>query len=126
MKTLQGVRIAVTRAAKQSSELAKPLEAAGAQVLMCPLITVEPRRLDGDLHRMLDRLTDYDWIVLTSVNGVEQFIKLVRTNLPNSVEVLGERRFACVGPATAQALAGYGLPTHAMPDEFVGERVAAA
>ncbi|HEY0809468.1 MAG TPA: uroporphyrinogen-III synthase [Longimicrobiales bacterium] len=126
MKTLQGVRIAVTRAAKQSSELVRRLEAAGAQVLVCPLITIEPRRLDADLHRMLDRLTDYDWIVLTSVNGVEQFIKLVRANLPNSADVLGERRFACVGPATAQALAGYGLPTHAMPDEFVGERVAAA
>jgi uroporphyrinogen III methyltransferase / synthase len=122
---LEGIRIAVTRAAAQSSELATPLEAAGAHVVVCSLIKVEPRAMDADLQHVLDRLGDYDWIVLTSVNGVEQFMKLLHT-LESGPRALQQCRFACVGPATARALTRYGRVADVMPDEFVGEAVAGA
>lgn len=125
MKTLEGVRIAVTRAAKQSSELAGPLELAGAQVLLCPLIKVEPRPFDADIQHVVDRLGDYDWIVLTSVNGVDQLMRLVEPT-PTGLATLQDCKFASVGPATSRALARWGFVTDAMPVDFVGESVGAA
>jgi uroporphyrinogen III methyltransferase/synthase len=123
-KPLAGVRVAVTRPAPQSSELAAPLAAAGADVLVCPLIKIEPRPRDAAVHGVLDRLNEYDWIVLTSANGVDEFMRLVADERGGTPE--WRARFACVGPATARALANYGIPTSVMPVEFVGESVAAA
>jgi uroporphyrinogen III methyltransferase/synthase len=121
---LGGLRVAVTRPAPQSTELAEPLRAAGAQVLVCPLIKIESKPLDVAGVRALERLSEYDWIVLTSVNGVEQFMKLVERTA--GLVTLHSSRFACVGPATARVLSKYGFAADVMPPEFVGESVAAA
>jgi uroporphyrinogen III methyltransferase/synthase len=121
---LARVRVAVTRPATQSAELAEPLAAAGAHVLICPLIKIQPKAADAAVQRLLGRLGSFDWIVLTSVNGVDQFMKLVE-RAPGGRAVL-RARFACVGPATARSLATFGFATDVMPAEFVGETVAAA
>jgi uroporphyrinogen-III synthase len=121
---LAGVRVAVTRPAVQSSELADLLAAAGAQVLVCPLIKIRPRAKDADVLRVLARLGEYDWIVLTSVNGADEFMKLLAG--PADGHAALRARFACVGPATAAALAKYGFATAVLPAEYVGESVAGA
>jgi uroporphyrinogen-III synthase len=121
---LGGIRIAVTRPEPQSAELAEPLAAAGAQVLVCPLIRIEAKADDAIVQGVLDRLADYDWIVLTSVNGVDQFMKLIEAT-PGRRSAL-RARFACVGPATVRALSKYGFAADVMPTEFLGESVAGA
>ena len=71
MKPLTGSRIAVTRAANQAEELALPLEEAGATVYRCPLIRIEPYAVDDRMRSVLQTLGDFDWLIFTSVNGVE-------------------------------------------------------
>ena len=112
--SLSGVRVAVTRARAQAAEIAEPLRAAGADVLLCPLIRIEPCEIDA--------LPEADWIVFTSVNGVECFMNAVEARGVN----LERSRFACVGPATTERLQRYGFRAEVVPAVHTGEAVAAA
>ncbi len=116
------MRIAVTRAATQANELAKGLEQAGADVVVCPLIRFEPVALEM-ARRVLHTLDEFSWLIFTSSNGVDQFMRVLAEAKLNAAVLTG-KRVACVGPATAATAAGYGLTTDVMPDDFVGEAVA--
>jgi len=72
-KPLEGRTVIVTRAASQAEELSKLLEDYGAKVIACP--TIEIRELDNyeRLDEALDHLYGYDWLILTSTNGVGFF-----------------------------------------------------
>jgi len=87
------VKVVVTRAEAQSAPLAARLEALGHEVVHCPLVRVEPL---GD--EPLD-LAAYDWVVVTSVNGAAELARRL---------VAAPRRFAAIGPATADALRAHG------------------
>ena len=125
MKSLQGIRIAVTRALSQSEELAAPLRAAGATVHTCPLIRIENTVDRAQWQRVKGRLGEYGWVVFTSVNGVEQFVRHLHAN-GLALHVLAKARIACVGPATAVAAEQHGLPVAAIPDVFTGAAIAGA
>ncbi len=125
MKRLDGVRIAVTRAAAQSAELTGPLEAAGARVFVCPLIRITGSVDEVLAERVLRGLREFSWIVFTSVNGVEHLMQLLRDRRIDA-EVLRSKKIACVGPATAAAAERYALPVTVIPDDFVGVAVAGA
>lgn len=116
MKPLQNVRIAVTRAVQQAEELAVPLRALGATVRVTPLIRIVPAE---DLA--LPDLTQFDWIVFTSANGVAEFVARAHDALDGL-----RAKIACVGPATAAAAARHGLVTDAMPHEFMSDALADA
>ena len=124
MRPLTGVRIAVTRPAQQSAELAEPLAAAGADVLLCPLVRVQST-LDADQwRRVREQLPDFSWLVFTSTNGVEQFAALLgRAGLAATAL---NCRVACVGPATAKAAEANGFVVDLIPDQYVGSAVAEA
>jgi uroporphyrinogen-III synthase len=125
MKPLTGVRIAVTRPAHQSAELAGPLAAAGADVRLCPLVRVESTLDAEQWRRVCTQLPEFSWLVFTSTNGVEQFVaRLGEAGL--SASVLDRCRVACVGPATAKAAESNGFVVDLIPDQFVGSAVADA
>ena len=58
------MKVVVTRARGQEGELVAQLESLGHEVVHCPLVEVEPL---GD--EPIDA-SGYDWLVVTSVNGV--------------------------------------------------------
>ena len=66
-RPLYGVRIVVTR--PESKSLADELERLGAEVTIVPLIEIRPAE-GRALEDAIDTMSSYDWIVLTSVNGV--------------------------------------------------------
>src|SRR5258708_21529461 len=68
---LSGWRILTTRASKQSDGLAKPLREMGAEVVEIPTIEIKPPRSFKALDAALRNISKYDWLILTSVNGVE-------------------------------------------------------
>ena len=123
MNELHGVRIAVTRAFGQSDDLAAPLEAAGATVYVCPLIRIEKTIDYAQWQRIKGRLGDYEWVIFTSINGVEHFAELLHT-AGVAVDALGKSRIACVGPATATAAEKHGFVVAALPEVFKGAAVA--
>src|SRR5579863_3715427 len=68
---LQGVRVLVGRARHQAGALSAELRKLGAQVLEIPFIEIRNPRSFRPLDSALKNLNTYDWLILTSVNGVE-------------------------------------------------------
>jgi uroporphyrinogen-III synthase len=96
---LAGRRIVVTR--PESQRLAGELERLGAEVTVVQLIEIRPAEDRRSLEEAVARLSTYDWIVLTSVNGVAA----VREGLPT----LAGPKVAAVGPVTAEAIREHGV-----------------
>lgn len=119
---LRGLRVLVTRTRKQAGTLSAMLRREGATVLEVPTIEIRPPRSWSDLDQALCRHESFDWLILTSVNGVEALVERCRKQqLP--VRRLNRLKIAAIGPATRQALEGYGLKVNAVPSEYVAEAV---
>lgn len=111
---LAGRRIAVTRAREQASELAAKLAAFGAEVLELPLIDVAKAVDQDTLAEVLTEFGSYDWIVFTSANGVRFFFEEFH-RVFDDIRALGALRFACVGDATAKAVAEQHIRVECQP-----------
>jgi uroporphyrinogen-III synthase len=96
---LYGVRIVITRPEAQS--LASELERLGAEVTIVPLIEIRPAE-GRALEDAIETMSSYDWVVLTSVNGVAA----VADGLAG---LTGDTRVAAVGPVTAAAIREHGV-----------------
>lgn len=120
--SLAGRRIAVTRARPQAEELAAPLRELGADVLLAPLIRIEETPQTPELLRALAAGRSYDWVVFTSVNGVDLFAEACR----RAGGDLRRGRVACVGPATAEAARRHGLEPVLVPSAHTGRALADA
>lgn len=94
------MKVIVTRPRDQAGPLVARIEALGHEVVECPLIEIvsmgdEPVDTSG-----------YDWVVLTSPNGAEQFAQRRRGSLP---------KLAAIGPGTAETLRAQGLEPELVP-----------
>jgi uroporphyrinogen-III synthase len=112
---LDGRTIVVTRAAEQAGRLVSRLTELGATVVEAPTIGIaEP--LDGGaaLAAAVHALDRYDWIVLTSTNGVERFLRAAGGPVFRG-------KVAAIGPGTADALTSAGVAPALVPARFVAE-----
>ena len=117
---LSGLRIMVTRADGQAEALVKALAAQGADPIACPVIVIEAIEVDT---RSLDDLADYDWLVLTSANGVDRLVELLRRA---GLEFPAHIKVAVIGPETAARSRAAGIQPALVPERFVAEELAAA
>ncbi len=116
-RPLFGRRVVVTRARAQASTLTGALRALGADVIEAPAIEiVDPDDGGAALRDAVARIGSYDWLVLTSPNGVERTF----AHIPDA-RVLGGVQVAAVGTGTAAALARHRVVADLVPDAFVGE-----
>jgi uroporphyrinogen III methyltransferase / synthase len=123
-RPLFGQRIVVTRASAQAGGLRARLAELGADVVDVPALRIEP--LDAaPLRAALDRLADFDWLVLTSQNAVALLWDALRGG-GRDARALASCRIACVGRSTAEALLARGLAADVVPDRYVAEAVLAA
>jgi uroporphyrinogen-III synthase len=124
-RPLAGHHIAITRAAEQAPALARRLERLGARVTTLSTIGIEPLQDTRQLDAAIGDLGSYDWIVLTSVNGVRAFAQ----RLAACGRTWADRqraRVAVIGPATAEALKSCGVTPDLMPEEYVAEAILAS
>ncbi len=63
----------ITRARAQASGLVAELNRLGVQCIEIPTIKIAPPEDKKPLEAAIDNLDQYDWLVLTSVNGVKFF-----------------------------------------------------
>ena len=124
-RPLMGKTIVVTRAREQASDLVNRLSALGAECLECPTIKVIPPDDNYPLEAAVARLADYDWLVFTSVNGVNFFFKCLFAQ-GKDVRALHQLRTAVIGPATAQRLLDFGLKSDIVPESYRAESVVKA
>jgi uroporphyrinogen-III synthase len=134
---LKGIRILVGRARHQAGNLSKELRKNGAQVIEIPFIEIRKPRSFRQLDSALRNLESYDWLILTSVNGVEaMWERLAKLGL--SVELHREEhasraarrnqqakrlRIAAIGPATKKAIEQRGVSVSIVPEQYVAESV---
>ena len=124
-RPLLGKQIVVTRARKQASGFLKMLSNAGAECLECPTIEVVPPPSWDALDKAISRLSDYDWLIFTSVNGVSFFFERLFGSDRDS-RALQHIHVAAIGPATAQRLMDFGIRCDIIPENYRAESVVAA
>jgi uroporphyrinogen-III synthase len=119
---LRGVRVLVGRARHQASALSSELRKRGAKVFEIPFIEIRKPRSLKPLDSALKNLDGYDWLIFTSVNGVEaMWERLAKLRLPKTS--LKNMRIAAIGPATKQAIEQRGGKVDVVPKEYVAESV---
>ena len=125
-KPLFGRRVVVTRARAQAGELSRELETLGAAVFEFPTIDIKPPENFGPLDEAIRNLDSFDWIVFTSVNGVQAFVERLEHHGLDLRVVPRWAKLAAIGPATAQRVEGAGLRVDVTPDEYRAEALIGA
>ncbi len=124
-RPLMGRRIVVTRAREQASDLVKRLSDLGAECIECPTIETVPTDDTKPLDTAIDNLSSYEWLIFTSVNGVNFFFnRLFEKN--KDVRALNHVHTAVIGPATAKRLFDFGLKSDIVPESYRAESVVKA
>lgn len=124
-QSLAGRTIVITRARAQAAEFVTELEHYGARVLLCPTIEIgEPESYER-LDEAIGHLYGYDWIIFTSVNGVDYFLRRMETR-SHQIDELDALHICAIGDATAERLTAANVHVDVIPDEFKAEGVFAA
>jgi uroporphyrinogen III methyltransferase/synthase len=123
-RPLFGRRIVVTRSREQAPELVEMLEERGADAIQAPTIRIAPPDDLEALDRACAMAGTYDWIVFTSVNGVDHFMRRLLT--VGDIRDLKGVRICAIGPSTAERVARHGIRVDAVPEENRGEAVVGA
>lgn len=119
---LHKVRVLVGRARHQASALSNELRKLGATVLEIPFIEIRRPRSFKALDSALRNLDRYDWLILTSVNGVQaMWLRLAKLGLTRTK--VKHLRIAAIGPATKKAIEQHGARVDVVPKEYVAESV---
>jgi uroporphyrinogen-III synthase len=119
---LAGVRVLVGRARHQASALSTGLRERGADVVEIPFIEIRKPRSYQGLDAALKNLRGYDWLILTSVNGVEAlWARLSKLRLAKSKP--RHLKIAAIGPATKKAIEQRGMKVDVVPKQYIAEWV---
>ena len=121
-RPLTGTRILVGRARHQAGSLSSDLRSLGASVIEIPFIEIRKPQSFAPLDEALKNLKTYDWLILTSANGVEaMWQRLRKLRIPRTK--LKHLQIAAIGPATKKAIVKHGLKVKMVPEEYVAESV---
>lgn len=115
-KPLFGRNICITRSKGQSGNLKNKLRILGAEVT--EINSIKFIETKSNLDAYIEMLEHYDYIVLTSVNGVEMFFEHLIEKKYDIRKL--KAKFAVVGKATRKALESRGIPAFVMAREFMG------
>lgn len=122
-KPLLGKTIVVTRARQQASQSACLMAEAGAEVMQFPTISINPLDDYSETRKEIAKLSEYDWVVFTSVNGVKYFWEQME-DMGKDSRALGTCLISAVGPATAEELHKKGIVPDFIPERYVAEEIA--
>jgi len=126
--------VLVTRPRAQAGKLRDRLVGLGAEVTVQAAIEIAPPHDWARVDDALSRLSEFDWLVFSSTNGVSFLFE--RLDLLNRTENRGaEPRQACelvpaglklaaIGPGTAEELKKFQLHADFVPQEFRAEALA--
>jgi uroporphyrinogen III methyltransferase/synthase len=117
-RPLFGKRIVITRARDHAGELARQLQELGADIFEFPTIKIEPVANAVPI----DHVGKYDWIVFTSVNGVEMLFERLDESGRDARDFSGVK-LCVIGSATRDAVKKRFLNPDLMPDKYDAEHV---
>ncbi len=119
---LFGRTIVATRDAAGNAEFAKKILDRGGNPVAFSTIAIQPLTDGNEFLRVLTHLSDYDWVIFTSPNGVRVFFEAMAA-LGKDARVFASNRLATLGVKTAAALAQYGIKADFVPTVFTGREL---
>lgn len=123
-KPLFGRKILVTRARHQASILSHKIEGAGGSAVEFPTIEIQPVDNGDSLKNMYESMNNYQWLIFTSVNGVEVFLEKLKY-YEKDIRTIGKAKICAIGEATKKALEACYLKVDFIPDKYVAEALIA-
>ncbi len=115
------MRVLITRPRTQAASFAAALHDLGIETVYFPTIDIKPMQDNTCLDTALYQLDSYEWVVLTSVNAADTFIKrMADLGVKSPARDL---RFAVVGPKTAARLINAGITPDFTPEQYVAEAI---
>jgi uroporphyrinogen III methyltransferase/synthase len=119
-RPLAGRTVVITRARAQSAEFVSELERLGARVVSCPTIEIVEPESYALMDEAIENLYGYDWLIFTSVNGVDYFLRRLE-KLGHDAGGLDELRVCAIGEATAVRLREAQVHVDVIPEQFKAE-----
>jgi uroporphyrinogen III methyltransferase / synthase len=116
-------RIGITRPVAQAGSAIERVLALGGEPVLLPTIQISPPESWRDVDAAIPRLHEFDWLIFTSVNGVESFLGRI-WDIGGDARKLGTLRIAAIGPATGRALRQFGLRPNLVPQSYRAESLA--
>jgi len=117
--TLRGLRILVTRSGEQEERLCAMIRKRGGIPISFPTVRMVPPGDSAPLDEAIDRLSSFDWLLLTSANAARFFLERVAARgdgrLPEALRV------AAVGPGTRGEIRERGFPVHLTAGKHTAE-----
>ncbi len=121
---LFGKRVLVTRAREQAGDAASRLRERGADPVVVPTIEIHPPSDPGAMIDAVQAMPGrYDWVVLTSANGVDKLCAEI-TRQGKDARAFGGMKVAAIGPGTARALERCGIVADIVAKEHRQEGLA--
>jgi uroporphyrinogen III methyltransferase/synthase len=117
---LSGKTILMTRSVGQSSQFTELLQQQGATVIETPALEIVPPSSWEALDQAIEQLSTFDWLILTSTNGVDAFFERLAAQ-GKDARALAEIKIAVVGQKTATSLQQRGLQPDFIPTDFVAD-----
>jgi uroporphyrinogen III methyltransferase/synthase len=112
---LTGIVVLVTRASGQAAQLVSKLNSLGARVYAIPAIETEPLSKPSGLKEALLKISEYDHLVFTSVNGVYFFLRHLEKTGTSPAQL---PQALCVGPKTAETWRKAGGIVSVVPEKY--------
>ena len=119
---LRGKRILVTRARSQALSLVQRIESLGGEVVEFPTIEIRPPESYDPLDQAINQIGCYDWLIFTSVNGVEQFLNRFE-KLGKNIADLAGIEVGAIGPETAKRLTAAQIQPSLVPKQYQAEGI---
>jgi uroporphyrinogen III methyltransferase / synthase len=121
-RPLHGKKVVVTRARAQASELARRLEALGAEPIELPAIRIEPLIDSEEVRSAVEALHTYALVCVTSPNGARILFEAMAEQ-GRDARALANASVAAIGAGTEAALAAGGILADIVPERFVAEEL---
>lgn len=116
-------KIVLTRDPIGNAEFSAKLIAKMAEPIELPVTKLKSLTDSSAFVKTLAKVSEYDWVVFTSANGVETFFNAL-AKLGKDARVFGQAKIACIGDRTAEKLARFGLKADFIPDKFTSNDLA--
>lgn len=117
---LFGKRIVITRSREQAGVLRDALVELGAETLELPTIEIRDPSSWEPLDRAIRRLEEFDYLLVTSSNGVRSFLARLEA-CGRDVRALKGLQIGAIGPATAAEFSKTGIKVDFVPREYQAE-----
>lgn len=121
-KPFFGKRVVVTRSREQASDLSRRIEEMGGEAWEFPAIEIADPDDFGPMDEAIARIDSYQWLIFTSVNGVDSFFTRLRHH-GRDIRDLKGAKLCAIGPKTKERLENLCLQVEYVPSEYRAEAV---